>query len=98
MEPNLGVIKVKKRPKFGNWRKVVLPTEDVVAAVTQHTSLDNEEGNAICEEARRGNKVAQYIVGMALLKAEHPESARAWLQASAEQGFEPAQKYLLKAG
>ena len=78
--------------------KVVLPTKEIVAAVTHYGALDDEEAGAICEEARGGNRVAQFIVGMALLSTTHRESANTWLRLSAQQGFGPARQELAKIG
>jgi hypothetical protein len=75
-----------------------LSDEEILKAILHHVSLDDlEEARAVYDEALRGNRVAQFIVGMSLLKAKHPDAANVWLQLSAEQGFEPATHHLRKA-
>ncbi len=65
----------------------------LLAAVVEHVALDSfEEARPICDEAQMGNKVAQYIVGMALLKTDR-RAAEAWLEMSAQQGYVPALQY-----
>ena len=81
--------------EFYSLRNVVLSNEEIAEAIMQYSSFNREEGCAICREARRGNRVAQCIVGMALLKAHH-SAAKDWLQLSAEQDFEPAKRQLLQ--
>lgn len=52
-----------------------------------------EEADAIYAEAKAGSAVAQFILGMALLRRSRSEG-KAWLLLSAEQGFGPAQHHL----
>jgi hypothetical protein len=68
--------------------------EDEIIAVKNYMGFDTrEEAEAIYEQARNGNPVAQFIVGIALQTSGRP-GANAWLRLSAEQGFGPAQQHL----
>ena len=84
------------RFEFRSFEKVVLPDELIVNAVTAYVCVQRAEGRAVYDEARGGNKIAEYIVGMALLKAEYSEFGQAWLKLSADLGFEPAAQELLR--
>lgn len=65
----------------------------LLAAVVEFVALDSfEEARPVCDEAQMGNKAAQYIVGMALLKTDR-RAAEAWLEMSAQQGYAPALRY-----
>ena len=83
----------------GKLHRLVTSDEEILKAVLNHVGLDSlEEARPIYEEARRGNKVAQFIVGMSLQKAGREEVAKTWFDLSAAQGFKPANEYLKKAG
>lgn len=72
--------------------------DEVIMAIKNHIGLDTrEEAGAIYGEAQNGSRVAQFIVGMALLKSGRP-GARDWLRLSAEQDFGPAQDHMEEAG
>jgi hypothetical protein len=78
--------------------QINLPDEEILKAILRHVSLDDlEEARAVYDEALQGNRVAQFIVGMSLLKAKHSDAANMWLQLSAEQNFGPATHQLRKA-
>lgn len=88
-----------KQNSHRNLRRLIAPEEEILKAVLNHVALnDLEEARSIYYEAQRGNKVAQFIVAMSLLKAGREESAEVWFQSSAAQGFEPAKQHLKKAG
>lgn len=90
---------VKHRSGKSSLHKLIVPHEEILKAVAQYVPLDDlEEARSVYTEAQRGNKVAEFIVGMALLKAHHKDAAEGWLGLSAEQGFEPAKQHLKKAG
>jgi hypothetical protein len=79
-------------------KKLIIPNEVILQAITNHVGLDSpEEARSIYREATKGNKVAQFIVGISLQKARRREVAEAWLTLSAKQGFEPAKLHLEKA-
>ncbi|MDT8069403.1 MAG: hypothetical protein ROO76_14660 [Terriglobia bacterium] len=83
----------------GKLHRLITSDEEILKAVVNHVGLDSsEEAQAIYAEARRGNQVGQFIVGMALLKAGREEAATPWFDLSAAQGFEPAKQHLRKAG
>ncbi len=73
------------------------PDETVVAIRTYIGLESRAEASAIYAEAQSGNRVAQFIVGMALQKSGGP-GAEDWLRLSADQDFEPAQNHLEEAG
>lgn len=82
----------------GNVRRLITSDEEILRAVFNHVGLESmEEARPIYAEARKGNKVAQFIVGIALVKAGREEAAQIWLDSSAAQGFEPAKEHK-KAG
>jgi len=69
--------------------------QQLLSAITDYIGLDTvEDSRQLCEEAQVGNKVAQYIVGMALAKVDELDSER-WLRMSALQGYEPAIQHFL---
>ena len=67
-------------------------SQQLLSAVINYVALDSDEAMRICEEARSGNKVAQYIVGVALLRESEATAAEKWLHLSANQGYEPARR------
>lgn len=70
--------------------------EDAIAAIKNYMAFDmREDARAIFTEAKKGSAVAQFIVGMALLRIGRKD-AKAWLRLSAEQNFAPAQDHLGK--
>jgi hypothetical protein len=90
---------VKQGSGNSNFRKLIIPEEEILQAITHHVSLDAiDEARSIYQEALLGNKVAEFIVGMALMKTDHKELGEAWLGLSADKGFEPAIEHLRKAG
>ncbi len=79
--------------------RLVVPEREILRAVLSHVKLDDlDEAHHIYQEAQKGNKVAQFIVGMALRKVGREDAAEIWFGLSAEQGFEPAIQHLRKAG
>lgn len=62
----------------------------LLSAVMNYVGFDSEDAIRICEEAQLGNKVAQYILGIALLRVDRLADSEQWLHLSAEQGYEPA--------
>ena len=72
--------------------------EETLTAIKSYIGLDvRDEAGAIYTEAENGDRVAQFIVGMALRRSGRP-GAKAWLRLSAEQDFEPAQNHLEETG
>lgn len=67
-------------------------SQQLLSAVSNYVALGSDEAGRICEEAQSGNRVAQYIVGVALLRENCATAAEGWLHLSANQGYEPAQK------
>ena len=83
----------------GKLHKLIASNEEILRALLNHVGLDSlEEAEPIYAEAKEGNKVARFIVGMALQKAGREEVAKIWFGLSAAQGFEPANDYLKRAG
>jgi hypothetical protein len=90
---------VKRKSPVRSLHQLIIPDDDILQAISDYVPLDDvEEGRAVYAEAQCGNKVAEFIIGMALLKANRKEAARTWLGLSAEQGFGPAIQHLKMAG
>ena len=76
-------------------KKLITPNEVILQAISNYVSLDSlEEARSIHQEATKGNKVAQFIVGVSLQKMGRREAGDAWLNLSANQGFAPAKLHL----
>lgn len=72
--------------------------DEIVAALTSYIGLDSrDEAAAIYAEAQKENKVAQFIVGMALQRSGR-SGAEDWFRLSAERDFQPAQNHLQETG
>lgn len=94
-----------RRQQHPQWRLLVAPrasnppeqnADEAIAAIKNYMALDtSEEASAIYTEAKDGSAVAQFIVGMALLRIARKD-ATAWLRLSADQNFTPAQHSLGK--
>jgi hypothetical protein len=68
--------------------------ETAITAVKNYMAFDTrDEAVAIYDQARNGNAVAQFIVGIALQRSGYP-GANSWLRLSAQQNFGPAQDHL----
>jgi hypothetical protein len=90
---------VKHKSGQRRLRDGIIPEEAILRAVAEYVPLDCfEEARSLYYEAQSGNKVAQFIVGMALRKQNYAEVGETWLQLSADQGFDPARQQLKKAG
>lgn len=64
--------------------------QETLKAIAKYLRLNCFDGaRSFYEEAIAGNKVAQYIVAVALHKAGRDEAARIWFDLSAAQGFKP---------
>lgn len=79
--------------------ELLISDQEILQAISTYVALnDLEEARSVYEEAQRGNRIAQFIVGNALLTTNHVAVARAWLRLSAHQGFSPALQRLEVGG
>lgn len=97
---------VPSRPQQQPWSRFLIAPraantpeqnpDEAITAIKNYMAFDTrEEASAIFTEAKEGNAVAQFIVGMALARSGRKD-AKAWLRLSAEQDFGPAQHHLGK--
>ena len=84
-----------KKFGFHKSRECILPEQQLLEAIAKQLKFERpDEVRSVLNEARRGNKVAQYIVGIALQGTRQFAAADGWLELSADQGYEPAKLHL----
>ncbi len=72
-------------------QELLISDQEILQAISSYVALGSiEEARSVYAEAQCGNRIAQFIVGNALLATNRFTVGRAWLRLSAQQGFSPA--------